>query len=321
LFPATDTLNTQLQSIDDQIHWVGADTNGNTLIGTDARLHIFDATQGAVGGPYDADTGSLNVDPGNQDVRVGDVAIAAGVALVATDVGLARCSYASGALSSCVQIAGQDYAAVATNGDASLVAAGADSGLFLAAYVGGVQTASATLTEGNSNLPSNNVRDVLLAGTTSYVATDAGLCVADTAATALATPESLCTEVFTTDNSVLPSDSVRALRLDGSILWIGTDDGLVRYNISSGSMIVYDQNSGLIDETIRSIAVDENGIVWLGTDDGMSRLDPGTNAVTNFTADDWGGVDSQVNSVFIDGVGDKWIGTDAGVYRYAPELR
>jgi hypothetical protein len=319
LFPSTNTINTELSNIDDVVRWVGGDPSGNTWIATDARLHVFDSAQAEVSGPYDGDTGSLNVDPGNQDVRVNDAVFAGAVALVATEAGLARCSYAAGALSSCAQASGQNFRAVATNNDASLVAAGSDAGLFLAAYTGAMQTASVFVTDANSNLPSNNVRDVLLAGTTLYVATSDGLCIAEAAAAAIAAPGALCTTILDEDNSVLPSDNVRALLMDGDVLWIGTDSGLVRYNPSSGSMIVYDEGIGLADDSIRAIAIDDDGILWLGTDDGMSRLDRSTLAVTNFTEDDWGGADPQVNSIFIDGNGDKWIGTSEGVFRYSPD--
>jgi hypothetical protein len=76
---------------------------------------------------------------------------------------------------------------------------------------------------------------------------------------------------------VLRQQSVNAIAVDPlNQKWIGTNEGLLLVN-SDGSRLLASftaQNSALLSNQIRSIAIDENkGIVYVGTDDGLTSFE------------------------------------------------
>ncbi len=56
------------------------------------------------------------------------------------------------------------------------------------------------------------------------------------------------------------------------MLWLGTQDGLSRYDIKSDSFTNYTIKDGLISNYIVSIQEGRNGDIWLGTNKGLSQL-------------------------------------------------
>ena len=76
---------------------------------------------------------------------------------------------------------------------------------------------------------------------------------------------------------VLRQQSVNAIAVDPlNQKWIGTNEGLLLVN-SDGSRLITTftaQNSALLSNVIRSIAIDENkGIVYVGTDEGLTSFE------------------------------------------------
>ncbi len=313
-FPATTALNSDLPNGGDAVRWIGADGSGNTWIGDDQGLAVFDSDL-TLADTYDGDDLGTN----GGDVRVEDAAITTSAALIATEQGLALCTYGAPALTDCTELEGGDFNAVALAGDpatTAVVAAGADDGLYLATYSGGSPTGEEMLDEDNSNLPDNQVRDVLLDGAVLYVATSDGLCIAEAPAAALASPDALCTTILDDDTSILPSDEIRALAKSGDTLWIGTSDGVATFDTETGAVVVYGRE-GLSDVTVNDIVVDADGIVWIAHDEGISRFDPDTGGLTTLRGSDWGDPgEDNVRAIFIDAAGQKWFATNAGVVRY-----
>ena len=76
-----------------------------------------------------------------------------------------------------------------------------------------------------------------------------------------------------TQSTNIPSNTVRALALDGGDrLWAGTEAGAARWD--NGTWVTYNtSNSGLTHNLIRAITVDSAGRVWFGTDGGLCVLD------------------------------------------------
>ncbi|WP_074223726.1 ATP-binding protein [Algoriphagus halophilus] len=66
---------------------------------------------------------------------------------------------------------------------------------------------------------------------------------------------------------------------DGSI-WMGTLDGLIKYEPAENSFYKIDEFSGLSSSRIWLIEEDKNGKLWLGNDLGINVLDPSNNTVT-----------------------------------------
>ena len=108
------------------------------------------------------------------------------------------------------------------------------------------------------------------------------------------------------------NNSVRALALEGTYLWAGTDGGgVVRWNLATMAHTEYTTaNSGLASNTVRSIAVDSDNNKWFGTDAGVSMLN-GADWTTYDTSD--GLADNSVYAITIDSGGNKWFGTNGGV--------
>ena len=151
----------------------------------------------------------------------------------------------------------------------------------------------------------------------------------------------------------LPDGLVQAiLQDDRGVLWIGTGDGLTRYDgrrfttftsddglagnrirallpdgddglwvgtdagisrYNGESFTTFSAREGLANDQTRALLQDRQGNIWIGTDDGLSRYD-GRHFV-NFTTDD-GLAGNQIRSLAQDRDGKLWIGTLAGVCRY-----
>jgi ligand-binding sensor domain-containing protein/signal transduction histidine kinase len=85
----------------------------------------------------------------------------------------------------------------------------------------------------------------------------------------------------------LSSDHVNSICIDSQgTLWVGTQSGLDRFDRATHTFIVYDERSGLPNNTVVSILADSRGSLWLGTNNGLSRFDPRTNIFRNYYASD-----------------------------------
>jgi signal transduction histidine kinase/DNA-binding response OmpR family regulator/sugar lactone lactonase YvrE len=96
--------------------------------------------------------------------------------------------------------------------------------------------------------------------------------------------------------SICEAKKLKARSDSQTILWIGTSDGLNRfeietinfqdvYNIKIKNQF-YTVNDGLPDNSINSIIEDENGNLWLGTGSGISFFDVNKKTFTNFSSSD-----------------------------------
>ena len=110
---------------------------------------------------------------------------------------------------------------------------------------------------------------------------------------------------------------VRALRADGTFLWVGTSTGILKVNRSDGTLMkTYTKADGLTSNYIFTINVDPNGAPWFGTDaGGLMRLD----------GDRWkaygkqdGLSDPWVYDIDFHPDGGMWVATWNGVSRYDP---
>ncbi|MFN8446383.1 MAG: two-component regulator propeller domain-containing protein [Caldilineaceae bacterium] len=69
-------------------------------------------------------------------------------------------------------------------------------------------------------------------------------------------------------------------------VWIGTRNGLLRFDAGSGMAKRYSEQTGLPSNHIVSIAEDETGLLWVGTKKGLARFDPLQETVRNFDVSD-----------------------------------
>ena len=69
---------------------------------------------------------------------------------------------------------------------------------------------------------------------------------------------------------------VRSLAMEGDVLWVGTSNGLLKYNLSNGQQEVYTTKNGLLSNIVHTITVGPKGDKWIGTiGGGLSRLSEG----------------------------------------------
>ena len=109
--------------------------------------------------------------------------------------------------------------------------------------------------------------------------------------------------------------NVISIAIEGNTVWVGTQGGLVQFDMNSENMIFYHTgNSGLPDNMVCSIVIDGSGNKWIGTWGGLAKFD-GTNW-TVYNASNSGLPDNMVHCIAIDGSGNKWIGTWVGLAKF-----
>lgn len=114
-----------------------------------------------------------------------------------------------------------------------------------------------------------------------------------------------------------------------TILWIGTNNGLNRFEIRENkendisnlhaTIKHFSKKDGLSDNSIRSIVEDNNGNLWFGTSSGISFFDVEKNEFSNFTASD--GISGNIfnlSSAFKDNSGLVYLGSNEGINFFNP---
>lgn len=124
-----------------------------------------------------------------------------------------------------------------------------------------------------------------------------------------------------TDRQGLPENSVRALLSSRrGDLWIGTDEGLARFD--GTRFAVYDRRTAPVlgSNLVYSLSEDARGAIWIGTmNAGVYRLEDGSLEAASFSARL---PSQQITSLLDDRQGTLWVGTRGGLARVAGgELR
>ncbi|AIZ63132.1 hypothetical protein PK28_04490 [Hymenobacter sp. DG25B] len=124
----------------------------------------------------------------------------------------------------------------------------------------------------------------------------------------------------------LSENSVYCLAQDQrGFLWLGTQDGLNRYDGSTFKVFRNDpQHIGSLSSNfILALAVDARGGLWIGTGGGgLNRYDPITGKFRAFKHQEGQPgtlTDDFVRTVFCDRSGSIWAGTEGGLHRYNPK--
>lgn len=110
----------------------------------------------------------------------------------------------------------------------------------------------------------------------------------------------------------LGTANVKDVLIDGKLTWLGTSDGLIRFDNLTGDKRTYDNKSGLLSNGVFHVGK-LDGRIWVGTyGGGLSILDPQSQSWTHYNIPDGLG-DSFVYDVMRDAGGDVWIATWSGV--------
>jgi signal transduction histidine kinase/ligand-binding sensor domain-containing protein/DNA-binding response OmpR family regulator len=121
----------------------------------------------------------------------------------------------------------------------------------------------------------------------------------------------------------LTNNRVRALyqpKNDRKSIWIGTEDGLNRLEISTGKIFKYKTNyidpNSLTNNLIYDIYEDRSGVLWIGTEKGINKLDLFKKQFKLYQAVENGSYsglsDNFVTSLATGKSGEVWAGTSGG---------
>ena len=105
----------------------------------------------------------------------------------------------------------------------------------------------------------------------------------------------------------------------GDTLWVGTNRGLIRYDVKNGQGKRYTRSDGLPCDVIETLQKTPAGDVWIGTLNGLSCLTPSTGLFKNYYSQD--GLQSnefRFGATFVDKNGDLYFGGNNGFTVFNP---
>ncbi len=124
-------------------------------------------------------------------------------------------------------------------------------------------------------------------------------------------------------NTALDSYSVQCFTLQGRDLWLGSsDNGVIRYNLSTRKAVFITKNNGLRSDFIYNIIADNEGSIWVGTGFGIHKIKMNLRDEPQISfygkAQGITGMESNINAVFKLPDGGIWFGTTNGALHYQP---
>ena len=117
----------------------------------------------------------------------------------------------------------------------------------------------------------------------------------------------------------LPENSVTCILQDYlGYLWVGTQNGLARYDGYSMKVFQHDSNdsSSISNSSISTIYEDKNKTLWIGTWYGLNKFNRVTNSFRSYkyVPNDTKSIEgSYINCIYEDKQGNFWIGTSQGL--------
>ena len=120
----------------------------------------------------------------------------------------------------------------------------------------------------------------------------------------------------------LSDNRVNSVHFDRSgTMWVGTQNGLDRFDAKTGTFTVFAQRDGLAGNAVSCILEDERDDLWISTNNGISRFNPRSETFTNYsTADGLPGPDlGGFNACFKSVAGEIFFGGFSGMTAFFPD--
>ncbi len=109
----------------------------------------------------------------------------------------------------------------------------------------------------------------------------------------------------------LRSDAITSIAVDFDAVWLGTDEGLTRYDVKKGTWRTFTVFDNLWDDGVTSVVLG-NGNVWVGTEAGINKISPTTGIIERVK--DRRLVRHRIHQLEYDGEF-VWAATDRGIFR------
>jgi signal transduction histidine kinase/CheY-like chemotaxis protein/ligand-binding sensor domain-containing protein len=116
-----------------------------------------------------------------------------------------------------------------------------------------------------------------------------------------------------------PYPRIGSILVQKDALWLGTFNGLLRWEPATGATQAYVQGrasaGGLTDNRIHTVLPDPDGALWVATRNGLNRINPANGAVEQILANASVATDLSegvISSLALDGRGRLWVGTYGG---------
>lgn len=120
---------------------------------------------------------------------------------------------------------------------------------------------------------------------------------------------------YTINNGLSQSSAITIVQDDLNALWVGTQDGLNRYDGKSFEIFTSDDTKGLESEYILCSHKDVNGNLWFGTRNGLTKYDLHTEHFKTYSIKK--GTSTTIEDIAEDEKGNLWIATaESGLYRF-----
>lgn len=130
------------------------------------------------------------------------------------------------------------------------------------------------------------------------------------------------TDQYEESNIDFPSD-VRAIAKRDNTLWIGSLNGLFRYNLETKELESVSKNvhSGLPHNTIYSIITTQDNTLYIGTYNGLCKYIPESDKFETIELPSDNKRSNQFINSLLEDTGTKsiWIGTEGALYNYLPD--
>ena len=110
----------------------------------------------------------------------------------------------------------------------------------------------------------------------------------------------------------------------GWALWIGTNDGLWRYDARADAFTRFGHDpkdpASLSSNTVTTVFRDSHGMLWIGTDQGLNRMDSTTGRFESYTESN-GLPDNIVLGILEDGHNRLWVSTPKAISKLDPRTK